>query len=503
MANPYLTVQELSYGVGDKMLFENISFGISEGQHVGLIASNGVGKTSLLNLLTGRDQPDGGSIVYRKGLKVGYLEQSPSYPGYMTVKEACLWKCPPAGEVHEEPQERERRIEEALTRLDITDHDKLIAHLSGGQLKRVALANVLILNPDLLILDEPTNHLDVSMIEWLEEYLGRRAMTLLMVTHDRFFLDRVCDIILELENRQLYTYRGNYAYYLEKRQQRIDANNAEIARANNLYRTELEWMRRMPQARGHKARYREEAFYDCSALESITIPDTVTTLGQGAFGNCTALAEVTLGTGLKAIPYYTFAGDVALAELLIPYGVEAVRAGAFDRCANLRTLFVPSSVTIFTVEADEFEKSYDEELILYVEAGISSAARTVGTSYGWDVRDGMWSIDRFFPDEILPEELPEAHRSCALRIGAYSVIRHVMQEYKLPHLLGRCFEKDCGLLLDLVSYLIVDEENAGQYYPDFAFNHPLFSDGHATPESPCGSPTGGDSRDVPRSAARR
>ncbi|MBO4907297.1 MAG: ABC-F family ATP-binding cassette domain-containing protein [Bacteroidaceae bacterium] len=262
MANAYLTVQNLTYGVGDKVLFADVSFGISEGQHVGLIARNGIGKTSLLNLLTGHDQPDSGSIIYRNGLRVGYLEQSPVYPENLTVKDACLWKCPPIDELHEEPEERERRIEEALSRLQITDHLQLISQLSGGQLKRVALANVLIQNPDFLILDEPTNHLDIRMIEWLEEYLGRRSLTLLMVTHDRFFLDRVCDIILELDNQQLYTYRGNYAYFLEKRQQRMDNLNAEIARASNLYRTELEWMRRMPQARGHKARYRENAFYD-------------------------------------------------------------------------------------------------------------------------------------------------------------------------------------------------------------------------------------------------
>ncbi len=261
-ANAYLTVQNLTYRVGDKTLFEHLDFGISEGQHIGLIAQNGTGKTSLLRLLTGHEQPDEGQIVYRRGLRIGYLEQSPSYPTDMTVKEACLWKCPPLEDVHEPPEERERRIEEALSRLSITEYDQHISELSGGQLKRVALANVLIQNPDFLILDEPTNHLDIQMIEWLEEYLGRRTHTLLMVTHDRFFLDRVCNIIIELDDHTLYTYRGNYSYYLEKHQQRLDAANAEIARANNLYRTELEWMRRMPQARGHKARYREEAFYD-------------------------------------------------------------------------------------------------------------------------------------------------------------------------------------------------------------------------------------------------
>ena len=289
-ANPYLTVQDLTFGVGDKTLFSNLSFGIAEGQHVGLIAQNGTGKTSLLNLLTGVEQPDSGSIIYRRGLRVGYLEQSPSYPAGLSVLEACLWKCPPSEDVHELPEERQRRIEEALTRLNITNHEQPLEELSGGQLKRVALANVLIQNPDFLILDEPTNHLDVQMIEWLEDYLGRNSLTLLMVTHDRFFLDRVCNMIFELDNKQLYTYKGNYAYYLEKRQQRIDATNAEIARANNLYRTELEWMRRMPQARGHKARYREEAFYDLeqkahqqTSQQSITLQVKSTYIGSKIF----------------------------------------------------------------------------------------------------------------------------------------------------------------------------------------------------------------------------
>ena len=264
--NPYLQVDHLTFAVGDKTLFHDISFGIAEGQHVGLIAKNGTGKSTLLNLLAGKEQPQDGSIIYRRDLKVAYLEQNPSYPTDMTVMEACLWQC------REEP----RRIQEYLTKLRITDHDQPISHLSGGQLKRVALANVLCMEPDMLILDEPTNHLDLQMIEWLENYLSRSSLTLLMVTHDRYFLDRVCSLILELDNQSLYTYRGNYAYYLEKRQERIDVQNAEVARANNIYRTELEWMRRMPQARGHKARYREEAFYDLErkAKQRIT-EDTV------------------------------------------------------------------------------------------------------------------------------------------------------------------------------------------------------------------------------------
>ncbi|MBE6254676.1 MAG: ABC-F family ATP-binding cassette domain-containing protein [Prevotella sp.] len=252
LVNPYLQVDNLTFSVGDKTLFHDISFGIAEGQHVGLIAQNGTGKTSLLNILAGHEEPEGGSITYRRDLRVAYLEQTPTYPKDMTVMEACLWHC------KEEP----RRIQEYLTKLRITDHAQPISHLSGGQLKRVALANVLCQEPDLLILDEPTNHLDLQMIEWLETYLSRSSMTVLMVTHDRYFLDRVCSLILELDNETLYTYRGNYAYYLEKRQERIDVTNATIARANNLYRSELEWMRRMPQARGHKARSREDAFYD-------------------------------------------------------------------------------------------------------------------------------------------------------------------------------------------------------------------------------------------------
>ncbi len=268
LVNPYLQVDNLTFSVGDKTLFHDISFGIAEGQHVGLIAQNGTGKTSLLNILAGHEEPEGGTITYRRDLRVAYLEQTPTYPKDMTVMEACLWHC------KEEP----RRIQEYLTKLRITDHAQPISHLSGGQLKRVALANVLCQEPDLLILDEPTNHLDLQMIEWLETYLSRSSMTVLMVTHDRYFLDRVCSLILELDNETLYTYRGNYAYYLEKRQERIDVTNATIARANNLYRSELEWMRRMPQARGHKARSREDAFYDLERVAKQRITEVKVSL---------------------------------------------------------------------------------------------------------------------------------------------------------------------------------------------------------------------------------
>ena len=254
---PYLDVQNLSKRFGAQVLFENISFSIAEGQRVGLIAQNGTGKSTLLAMLTGHEGKDGGEMVYRNGLRVGFLEQSPQFEPTESVLDACF--------NHEGNPDKILKAKQVLTQLHITKLQQPMGELSGGQQKRVALANVLITEPDLIILDEPTNHLDLDMIEWLEGYLNRGNKTLLMVTHDRFFLDRVCNIILELDNHTLYTYRGNYAYYLEKRQARIDNARAELARANNLYRKELEWMRRMPQARGHKARYREEAFYDLEA----------------------------------------------------------------------------------------------------------------------------------------------------------------------------------------------------------------------------------------------
>ena len=283
---PYLPVENLTKSFGDLVLFDKISFGIAQGQRIGLIAKNGSGKTTLLNILAGKEGYDEGTITFRRDLRVGYLEQAPSYPAGLTVLEACFHhgnstvelikeyeECmetpgnPGLEELlgrmeHEKAWDYERKAKQILSQLKIRDFNQKVEHLSGGQLKRVALANVLITEPDLLILDEPTNHLDLDMTEWLEEYLNRGNLSLLMVTHDRYFLDRVCSEIIEIDNKQLYSYKGNYSYYLEKRQERIDATNAEIARANNLYRTELEWMRRMPQARGHKARYREEAFYD-------------------------------------------------------------------------------------------------------------------------------------------------------------------------------------------------------------------------------------------------
>lgn len=284
--SPILQVENLTKSFGDLVLFENISFGLADGQRVGLIAKNGSGKSTLLSILSGKEGYDEGKISFRRDLRVGYLEQTPQYPGELTVLEACFHhgnstvelikeyeRCmeteghPGMDELllrmdHAKAWDYEQKAKQILSQLKIRDFNQLVKHLSGGQLKRVALANTLITEPDLLILDEPTNHLDLEMTEWLEEYLRRTNLTLLMVTHDRYFLDRVCSEIIEIDNRTLYQYKGNYSYYLEKRQERIDAKNTEIERANNLYRTELEWMRRMPQARGHKARYREDAFYE-------------------------------------------------------------------------------------------------------------------------------------------------------------------------------------------------------------------------------------------------
>ena len=281
MATPYLDIQNLTKSIGDLVLFENISFSVSEGQHVGLIARNGAGKSTLLGLIAGKDSADSGDIVFQKGLRVGMLEQQPDFDPEMSVLQAVAGRLRAeyaslliAGEggelqshtatfdADEEWNDIQLRAKQILTQLKIDKLDKPVGLLSGGQRKRVALASVLIANPDLLILDEPTNHLDVEMIEWLEKYLQRNTKALLLVTHDRYFLDRVCQTIVELDDRTAYTYRGNYAYYLEKRDERIATTNANIDRARNLYRKELDWMRRQPQARGHKSRSRKEAFYE-------------------------------------------------------------------------------------------------------------------------------------------------------------------------------------------------------------------------------------------------
>ena len=256
MANqlPFLDVQNLTKSFGAHLLFEDISFSVAERQKVGLVARNGTGKSTLLSILTGIEGYDSGEIIFRRDLRVGYLEQTPKFNPGDTVLEACF--------NHAGDEEKVLKAKQILTQLKIGDLNQTMGTLSGGQQRRVALANVLITEPDMFILDEPTNHLDLDMIEWLEGFLSRGNRTFLMVTHDRFFLDRVCSVILELDDKKIYTYRGNYSYYLEKRQERIDNTRAEIARANNLYRKELDWMRRMPQARGHKARYREDAFYE-------------------------------------------------------------------------------------------------------------------------------------------------------------------------------------------------------------------------------------------------
>ena len=309
MANPisYLQIENLSKSFGDLKLFEGLSFGLSEGQRVSLIAKNGTGKTTLLNILAGKEDYDSGNVVYRRDLKVSYLEQDPGYHENLTVVEACFLsdndvlrtlakyeafmmrestnQVQPVGESLEEIMhlmdynkawDYETRVKQILSQLKIRDFDQKIMHLSGGQLKRVALANALINEPDLLILDEPTNHLDLEMIEWLESYLTRSGITLLMVTHDRYFLDRVCNVILELDHGQLFSYAGNYSYYLEKHQERIEVFNAELDRANNLFRKELDWMRRQPQARATKAKARIDAFQDIETkVSQKRVNDTV------------------------------------------------------------------------------------------------------------------------------------------------------------------------------------------------------------------------------------
>lgn len=262
---PYLDIQNLTKSFGAHVLFQNISFSVAEGQKIGLVAKNGTGKSTLLSILTGREGYDSGNIIFRRELKIGYLEQSPKFDSDDTVLDACF--------NHKGDEAKILRAKQILTQLKIDDLDKKMGTLSGGQQRRVALANVLLTDPDMFILDEPTNHLDLDMIEWLEGFFARGNKTLLMVTHDRFFLDKVCSVILELDDKKIYTYRGNYSYYLEKRQERIDNTRAEIARANNLYRKELDWMRRMPQARGHKARYREDAFYELEKVAKQRIED--------------------------------------------------------------------------------------------------------------------------------------------------------------------------------------------------------------------------------------
>lgn len=293
-----LQVENLTKSFGDLVLFSDMSFGIAEGQRVGLVAKNGTGKTTLLNILSGEEGYDSGKITYRKDIHVAYLPQYPQYPADMTVLDACFWRSSDIVQLVKDYElcletpgnpgldelinrmeankawDYEQKIKEILSRLNIKELDRKIGQLSGGQLKRVALANTLINKPDLLILDEPTNHLDIEMTEWLENYLKTTNLTLFMVTHDRYLLDSVCTEIYEIEDKTMYQYKGKYSYYLEKRQERIDAMNSEIEKARNIYRKELEWMRRMPQARGHKARYREDAFYEIEKVAKKRINET-------------------------------------------------------------------------------------------------------------------------------------------------------------------------------------------------------------------------------------
>lgn len=305
-ANPYLEVQNLTKRIGERVLFENISFTVGEREHIGIIAKNGTGKSTLLSIIAGKDGYDGGDIIFRRDLKISYLEQTPHYPEDLTVLEACFWhgneitelireyeKCmetegnPELDSIltrmdHLKAWDYEQSAKQILSQLKINDFNQKIGHMSGGQVKRIALANAIITEPDLLILDEPTNHLDLDMIEWLEKYLKRTPMSLLMVTHDRYFLDRVCNSIIEMDDSTIYSYEGNYSYYLEKREERIENTKAAIQKANNLYRTELEWIRRMPQARGHKARYREEAFYELEKAAKQRISENQVRLGMNA-----------------------------------------------------------------------------------------------------------------------------------------------------------------------------------------------------------------------------
>ena len=272
MPSPLIDIQGLTKTFGALTLFKDISFSIAEGQRVGLIARNGAGKSTLLSIITGNEGCDSGSIVRRRDLRIACLEQSPVFDGEQTVLEACFNRSA--------TDEQILRAKQVLTRLHIADLNQPVGQLSGGQQKRVALARVLITQPDLLILDEPTNHLDIEMTEWLEEWLMRGNKTLLLVTHDRYFLDRVCTSIIEIDGESLYTYRGNYAYFVQHRKERLDSERTATSKAKNLYRRELEWMRRQPQARGHKARYREEAFYELQAAARHRIEERQLNLAQ-------------------------------------------------------------------------------------------------------------------------------------------------------------------------------------------------------------------------------
>lgn len=373
---PYIDVQGLTKSFGAQVLFKNISFSIAEGQKVGIIAKNGTGKSTLLSILTGKEDYDSGSVIFTNGIKTGYLEQSPKFEPEESVLNACF--------KNQATEDEILKAKQILTQLRITDLTQPMKQLSGGQQKRVALASILINEPDLLILDEPTNHLDIDMIEWLEGFLNKGNKTLLMVTHDRFFLDRVCSIIFELDDNTIYKYKGNFSYYLEKRQERIDNMRAEVQRANNLYRTELEWMRRMPQARGHKAKYREEAFYELEKIAKKRIEDRQIRLKSKNIYIGSKIFEcqyVSKSWGDKVILkdfYYNFAryekmgivgdngaGKSTFINLLL--GRERLDAGKFDIGETVRFGYFSQEGLLF----DEQQKVIDviTDIADYIDIG--------------------------------------------------------------------------------------------------------------------------------------
>ena len=373
---PFIDVQGLTKSFGAQVLFKNISFSIAEGQKVGIIAKNGTGKSTLLSILTGKEDYDSGSVIFTNGIKTGYLEQFPKFEPEESVVNACF--------KNQATEDEILKAKQILTQLRITDLTQPMKQLSGGQQKRVALASILINEPDLLILDEPTNHLDIDMIEWLEGFLNKGNKTLLMVTHDRFFLDRVCSIILELDDNTIYKYKGNFSYYLEKRQERIDNMRAEVQRANNLYRTELEWMRRMPQARGHKAKYREEAFHELEKIAKKRIEDRQIRLKSKNIYIGSKIFEcqyVSKSWGEKVILkdfYYNFAryekmgivgdngaGKSTFINLLL--GRERIDAGKFDIGETVRFGYFSQEGQLF----DEQQKVIDviTDIADYIDIG--------------------------------------------------------------------------------------------------------------------------------------
>ena len=373
---PFIDVQGLTKSFGAQVLFKNISFSIAEGQKVGIIAKNGTGKSTLLSILTGKEDYDSGSVIFTNGIKTGYLEQFPKFEPEESVVNACF--------KNQATEDEILKAKQILTQLRITDLTQPMKQLSGGQQKRVALASILINEPDLLILDEPTNHLDIDMIEWLEGFLNKGNKTLLMVTHDRFFLDRICSIILELDDNTIYKYKGNFSYYLEKRQERIDNMRAEVQRANNLYRTELEWMRRMPQARGHKAKYREEAFYELEKIAKKRTEDRQIRLKSKNIYIGSKIFEcqyVSKSWGEKVILkdfYYNFAryekmgivgdngaGKSTFINLLL--GRERLDAGKFDIGETVRFGYFSQEGLLF----DEQQKVIDviTDIADYIDIG--------------------------------------------------------------------------------------------------------------------------------------